>query len=165
MAYFLSVLRALNDAGVDYVIVGGVATVLHGHLRFTANVNLIIRMDRDNVLLTLEALKLRGLVPRQPVDPQDFADPVRRRAWVTQQGMMVFSFFDPTNAATGVDLFADDTRDFAGLYARSDIKQLGDTPVRVCALDDLIAMKSLTGRSIDEQDVEALTLIQQHGSE
>ena len=36
---FEPVLKALNEAGVRYVIVGGVAVVLHGHLRATADLD------------------------------------------------------------------------------------------------------------------------------
>ncbi|MEX1311252.1 MAG: hypothetical protein AB1Z65_12585 [Candidatus Sulfomarinibacteraceae bacterium] len=34
---FVPVLKALNDAGVRYLVVGGVAVVLHGHLRTTGD--------------------------------------------------------------------------------------------------------------------------------
>ena len=39
---FEPVFRALNDAGVRYVIVGGFATVLHGHPRLTADIDLVL---------------------------------------------------------------------------------------------------------------------------
>jgi uncharacterized protein (DUF1330 family) len=38
-----SVLSALNAAGVRYLVVGGVAVVLHGHLRTTAALDLVIQ--------------------------------------------------------------------------------------------------------------------------
>jgi hypothetical protein len=44
------ILDALNQARVRYLIVGGVADVLHGYLRTTADLDLIIQLDRDNVL-------------------------------------------------------------------------------------------------------------------
>jgi len=44
------ILDALNRAHVRYLIVGGVAVVLHGYLRTTAALDLIIQLDRDNVL-------------------------------------------------------------------------------------------------------------------
>ncbi len=162
VSYFLPVLRALNDADINYVIVGGVATLLHGHLRVTADVDLVISLDPVNVARTLDVMRVLNLRPRLPLDPAGFADPVQRRHWVRERGMMVFSFFDPTNATTGVDFFADDDIDFVGLKTRSEIKTLGPLAVRVCSLDDLIAMKTVTGRAIDRQDVEALNIIREH---
>jgi predicted nucleotidyltransferase len=162
VAYFQPILRALNDAKVEYVIVGGVATVLHGHLRVTADVDLVINLDRVNVVRTLDVLQRTGLRPRLPVDPSDFADPTVRADWVERRAMTVFSFYDPTNAVAGVDLFADDQQDFEGLWARSEMKPLGDLIVRVCSLDDLIAMKTSADRGIDRQDIEALKRIRDH---
>ncbi|MGH7318339.1 MAG: hypothetical protein ACRELA_01720 [Candidatus Rokuibacteriota bacterium] len=37
------VFKALNDSGVRYVVVGGLAVVLHGHARLTVDVDLISR--------------------------------------------------------------------------------------------------------------------------
>jgi hypothetical protein len=43
------VLKALNEADVRYLVVGGVAVVLHGHLRTTADLDLAVELERDNV--------------------------------------------------------------------------------------------------------------------
>ena len=43
------VLVGLSDARVQYLVVGGVAVVLHGHLRTTADLDLVIRLEPDNV--------------------------------------------------------------------------------------------------------------------
>jgi predicted nucleotidyltransferase len=56
------VLAALNDAGVRYLIVGGVAVVLHGHLRATADLDLVVRLEDDNARRAVEALA----VPDRP---------------------------------------------------------------------------------------------------
>ena len=42
MALFEPVFRALNDTGARYVVVGGLATVLHGYARFTADADLVV---------------------------------------------------------------------------------------------------------------------------
>lgn len=41
MSLYLPPFKALNDANVKYVVVGGVATVLHGYARLTMDVDLI----------------------------------------------------------------------------------------------------------------------------
>ena len=159
MAYFTPVLQALNDAGVEYVIVGGVATVLHGHARLTTDIDLVIDLERSNVERAVDVLTKLGLKPRLPVDPKQFADPVVRKEWVEQRGMMVFSMFDPSNATVGVDIFADGKQDFQKLRQRSVMKKITGAEIRVCSLDDLIEMKTAAGRPIDQQDVESLKVI------
>jgi hypothetical protein len=54
MSAFMPVIEAFNRAGVSYVIVGGVATVLHGHLRLTSDVDFVIRLDRANASKAIE---------------------------------------------------------------------------------------------------------------
>ena len=43
-----SLVRALNEAGVRYLIVGGLAVVAHGHARFTGDVDLVVDLEADN---------------------------------------------------------------------------------------------------------------------
>ena len=45
-----AILRALNDADVRYLIVGGLAVVAHGYVRYTADVDLVLDLERDNAL-------------------------------------------------------------------------------------------------------------------
>lgn len=60
-------LQALNSAGVRYLVVGGVAVVLHGHLRTTADLDLVVQLERENVLKAVRALAGLGYRPRAPV--------------------------------------------------------------------------------------------------
>jgi hypothetical protein len=39
----------LNEVGAKYVLVGGLAIVLQGYPRFTADIDLLIKVDRENV--------------------------------------------------------------------------------------------------------------------
>ena len=68
------ILDALNQAHVRYLVVGGVAVVLHGYLRTTADLDLIIQLDRDNVLRAIRTLQDHHYCPRAPVAVEDFAN-------------------------------------------------------------------------------------------
>ena len=65
------VLGALNSAGVRYLIVGGVAVVLHGHLRTTADLDLVVQLERDNVLRAMPDLIALKSQARRPLDLDD----------------------------------------------------------------------------------------------
>jgi Nucleotidyl transferase of unknown function (DUF2204) len=55
MAIFAPVFRALHEAGVPFLVIGGHAVVLHGHLRNTFDLDLLIsesRFDEGRVALT-----------------------------------------------------------------------------------------------------------------
>ena len=51
------------------------------------------------------------------------------------------------------------TLDFAGMYSRAVIFDIANTQVKVAAIDDLIAMKSVVGHEIDLMDIEHLNTI------
>jgi hypothetical protein len=67
------VLAALNAAEVRYLIAGGVAVVLHGHLRTTADLDLVVALDHANASRAILALQSLGFRPRAPVPADQFA--------------------------------------------------------------------------------------------
>ena len=156
MPLFAPLFEALNREEVRYVVVGGLATVLHGHARLTADVDLVIDLSPDEARRGLDVLLGLGFEPRLPVDPTDFADEEIRRGWIEERGMRVFSLFDPANPMRSVDLFAEHPIDFDDLWDRAEVVPLRSTAVRVASLPDLIELKRLAGRPKDLADVEKL---------
>ena len=153
-----SLFRTLNDEGGRYVLVGGLAVVLHGHLRATGDVDLVVDLSADQVHRTLSALEQAGFRPYAPVPASDFADPGRRAEWARDKAMLVFSL-RPSGGVPMVDLFLHPPTPFDGLWDRSVVVSMRGVPVRVAALDDLIELKRRAGRPEDIADVEALTEI------
>ena len=156
---FEPIFIALNDAGVRYVVVGGVAVVLHGHVRVTVDLDLVVDLEPAAAALAIEALTRLGLRPRVPVDALDFADPVQRAGWISEKGMRVLMLHDPADALVEVDVFVESPAPFEELFARSEEVDLGSTSVRIASIDDLIAMKRVAGRPQDLVDIEALQII------
>lgn len=165
MAVIEPVFEALNDAGSRYVVVGGLAAVLHGYARLTADIDLAVDLSATEAAKTAQALSAIGLVPRAPVELRDLASEDKRAAWSTEHHALVLSLWDPHNPMRAVDVFIQHPLPFEGLYARAELKLLHRTHVRVASLDDLIALKRLAGRPHDLQDIEALTEIKRrlHG--
>jgi predicted nucleotidyltransferase len=159
MSQFVSIFRLLNDSNVRYVVVGGVATLLHGYVRMTADLDLIVDLDAAEAEKAIRALTDYGFKPRIPVDPLSFADIKERTRWVDEKGMQVFSLYHPTSMVLTVDLFARHPIPFEQLWQRSVLMDLGDTKVRVCSIDDLIEMKRQAGRHKDLADIEQLIKI------
>ena len=53
---FLKVLKAMEDEGVDYILIGGFAVILHGLPRFTIGMDFFMKMAEKNVQKLREAL-------------------------------------------------------------------------------------------------------------
>ena len=159
MALFEPVFDALGAAGVRYVVVGGVAVVLHGHARLTADLDIAVDLTPEAAAAAMAALEALGLRPRLPVDSSGFADPAVRARWIDERGMKVFSMWDPENPLLSVDVFVENPIDFEELWERSEVVELGDSQPRVASIADLIRLKHLADRPQDRADIEALEAI------
>jgi hypothetical protein len=153
------IFAALEASRVRYLVVGGVAVVLHGHPRFTADLDLVIALDRPNLRAARAALEGLGYRPRAPVSLEQFVDPDVRRGWVEDKGMTVFSLWSPHFPATEIDLFASEPLPFEAAYARAARLDLGELTVTVASIRDLIALKRQAGRPQDLEDVRTLEAI------
>lgn len=139
------------------MIAGGLAVVAHGYVRFTADIDILLAMDADNLAAAIKALQELSYQPRAPVPMEQVLDPAMRQAWIREKGLTVFSLFSAAHPATEVDIFLDAPLDFEALYARAvDLDLMPGTPARFCGLDDLIAMKRQAGRPRDAEDIRQL---------
>jgi hypothetical protein len=150
------VLSALNQSGVRYLVVGGVAVVLHGFLRTTRDLDLVIQLEADNVRRALQALKGLGFQPVVPVPMEAFADPEIRESWIRDKNLIVFSLWHPDRPGFQIDVFASEPFDFQQIYERALRVPLERTDATVISARDLIALKRQAGRSQDLADIEAL---------
>lgn len=156
MGFFEDTIRGLDEAGVRYVVVGGVAVVLHGHLRVTFDLDLIVDLAPTEARKAMDTLSALGFRPKVPVDAAEFADPATRARWIDEKGMTVFAFWHPENPDSIVDVFVDEPIDFEDLWTRSVVARLESTEVRIASIPDLIELKRRAGRPNDLADIEVL---------
>lgn len=150
------VLEALYKSEARYLVVGGVAVVLHGHPRFTADLDLVLALDEPNVRLAMKALQSLGYRPRAPVGADDFANRSIREEWIRDKNLTVFSMWSGKLPATEIDIFVREPFEFDDAYARALSVDLPFARVSVASLDDLIALKKAAGRPKDLEDIAAL---------
>src|SRR5512137_2169375 len=153
---FIGLFTLLVEARVRFVVVGGLALLLHGLDRLTADVDLVLDLSVDATADAVRALTASGYRSMAPVNPLELADPARRAEWQSSRGMKVFSFWDSTNLRPTVDVMLDPVVSFADLYAGAKLISIGGTPVRVASIPHLIALKEAAGRPQDHADIERL---------
>ena len=71
---FEKLLVRLADADVKFVLVGGVAVTLHGYVRLTEDVDIIIAGDSANITKLLHSLSTYGEGFARELSPADFTD-------------------------------------------------------------------------------------------
>ena len=159
MSVFEPIFQILNAGGVRYVVVGGLATVLHGYARLTADVDLAVDLAPEKATKMIQVLVAKGFRPQVPVLPQEFANPIVREIWLREKHMRAFSLVDPTNPMRVVDLLLKPEVPFEELLARSQEVVLNRTKIKIASIDDLIALKRHAGRPQDLVDIEQLETI------
>ena len=153
---FIGLFAILAAARVRFVLVGGVALVLHGLDRLTADVDLVIDLSTESVRAAVQALTAAGYRPLAPVDPIALADPAKRLEWQTVRNMQVFSFWDSTNKRPTIDVMLQSPVSFEDLWAAASVMNIAGHEIRVASIEHLIRMKAAAGRAQDLADIERL---------
>jgi hypothetical protein len=154
-----TILRALNDADVRYLIVGGLAVVAHGYVRYTADVDIVLDLERDNALRAMKALNAIAYRPLVPVDAMDFADEEKRRVWIREKNMLVFQMRNPDRESTRLDIFVKEPFAFTEEFAQAKWEEVAGIRAPVLRYDELIRLKRSSGRPQDLIDIDQLELM------
>jgi hypothetical protein len=153
---FIGLFAVLAGARVRFVVIGGLALLLHGIDRLTADVDLVIDLAPEPASDAVRALTTAGYRPLAPVDPLALADAEQRRQWRTTHNMQVFSFWDSTASRPTVDVLLDPVVPFDELWADAAMVSIGSYSIRIASIAHLIRMKEAAGRPQDRPDVERL---------
>ncbi len=148
---FFAIIRRLSEEKVKYIVIGGVAAIIHGVPRATFDLDIVIDFSRQNVKKFNKILDEFNLLPLVPILPIDLADEKKRREWVRRKNAKVINFRDPKNIYS-VDVVL--------IY---DYKKLKKTEIvveevrfNVIDKDTLIELKRKAGRDIDIRDIRNL---------
>ena len=158
-----TIVKALNDAKVQYLIVGGVAVVAHGYERLTKDVDLVIGLEPENIIRGLRALMAVGYNLRIPVTPEQFADPALREEWRRKKNMIVLQVWSDAHRRTPIDVFVYEPFDFARELERAlRVPVFGNELATIVSYDTLLRLKKAAGRRQDLADIEKLRKLDPH---
>jgi hypothetical protein len=146
-------LRRLAQAGVDFLVIGGVAVAVQGYGRSTKDLDIVYATNAANlerlgeVLVDLGA-RLRGIREDVPFMPD--ARTLRRTAILTLETPL-----------GGLDLLVDPegSARYEEMRERAVLVDLDGVEIRVVALEDLLSMKRAAGRPQDVADTDALLTV------
>jgi hypothetical protein len=151
-----AILRILLDAGVDFVLIGGVAAIAHGASTATRDVHIALPMDLDNLRRLLEALR--------PLDAVHFTRPDIPLHRHEPEQLARFRVLLLQTRLGRLDVLAEvDTLGAAADLPRVDLPVLSDRMVPVLARDALIQVKRHLGRPKDLLVVSELEALEDAG--
>jgi hypothetical protein len=148
-----SILRALAEHHVEFVVIGGLAAVAHGSRRMTRDIDVVVSPDDENLSRLESALRDLGAVQlvEHPAEKQiESADIAMIALGTTLHTRSPAGRLDIVGAPAGA-------APYPQLKRRAIRSKVGGVDVNVAGLDDLIAMKRASGRPLDLQDIADLT--------
>lgn len=153
MSFLEKVCAALREADVRYAIAGGYAVALHGAVRGTIGVDVVLHWTKRTLAKAEAALNGVGLVSRLPVSARDVFE--FRDEYVRNRNLTTWNFYNPDDPSEQVGIVI--TYDLTGKQGkRLKCVTLPSGPVQVLSLKDLIGMKRASGRPQDIEDIRAL---------
>jgi predicted nucleotidyltransferase len=136
-------LQRLDDAGIEFVLVGGYAAMLHGSSLLTRDVDVCAVLTPDTIERLRDAFREMHPVHRLSSPKQSFLD-------VPESGATLENLYLDTDLGT-LDLLSRITGvgDYARVARDAVEVELFGQRVRAISLDDLIAAKEALGRDKD----------------
>ncbi len=143
---FCDVLEILNRENASYVVVGGLAVVMHGVARDIADLDIVVDPSTNEAQRCMHALALAGFIP-------SISLPL--------QLLTVVRLFDRFQRE--IDVFIRYYIPFEELWSKSKSVIVGNQTARIAGLEHVLQMKHLYNRPEDLADIETLTRLPDNG--
>lgn len=156
--FYAEVLKALNRKGAEYVVIGGIALNLHGVPRATADLDIAIGLEKENLEKIAGALKVLGYRPRVPIKVDEFTIENLEK-WRKEKKMEAFTFWNPKKPYEEVDILINNPMDFGEIEKSKEVIEAGGVKIPIASIEHLIKLKKISGREQDKSDIIALKKI------
>jgi hypothetical protein len=150
---FSNLLERLVKAGVDFVIVGGFAGVVHGCTYVTQDVDICCDFSVANLLALQTAIS--------DLDPVHRMTPGRKKLQLTEQtcGQFKNLYLDTKIGQLDCMSFIDGLGDYGQVKRASRLVEVENTKMYVLSLDALIKTKRAMNRPRDKEAILQLEAI------
>lgn len=137
------VIDSLNKHQVEYVIIGGYAIIMHGFLRATEDIDIVLRMNEKNILNFQKALRVH--YDDKSIDEINF-DELSRYS--------VIRYGTPDNYYIDIISRIGEAFDYNNI--ERDCKTIDGIKYSIASVESLLQMKKNTFREKDQLDIHFL---------
>ncbi len=147
----------MNEAGIRYLIVGGVAVNLHGHRRFTADVDILLALDEENLEKMTALMHAMKYVERLPIELKELNNQEKVKQLLEEKGMTAYTFLSNGRERIDVDVLASASLSFDSYDQHKVMLDIDEAvQVPVVSINDLISLKKEANRAKDIEDIKIL---------
>ncbi|HMN26447.1 MAG TPA: hypothetical protein PKE38_18210, partial [Ignavibacteriaceae bacterium] len=137
------VCNALEKAKIPYAIVGGYAVALHGALRGTIDIDIVINWTLENLRKVEIGLNQLGLISQLPINSDNIF--YFRDEYIKNRNLIAWSFYDPKNPTHQVDIIIN----YDLTTGHTKTIKTHSIDLKILSIKDLIKMKKSSGRPQD----------------
>jgi hypothetical protein len=148
--------QSLHQHQVRYLICGGVAINLYGIPRATADLDILLDFDENNLENFLECVKEFGYQQGLPISILELSDQQKRMNLIQEKNLIAMSFFSSTFQMVTLDVLVDIPFDFETLWKNRSERNSTQTPLYLVSVEDLVLLKQYSNREQDRLDIESL---------
>lgn len=148
--FLIKVVNALKDNKVNYAITGGYAVALHGAVRATVDIDIVVNISKDSFKKAEKALNSIRLQSKLPVNSEDVFN--FRKEYIENRNMIAWSFVNDVDPTELVDIII--TQDLKKIKTKR--VKIIDSIINIVSIDDLIKIKEKSNRPQDIEDIKSL---------
>ena len=156
MDSYKHVFEELDQANVQYIIVGGVAMNLLGCPRFTNDIDILLALDVKNLEAMKKAMEVLGYEQRIPLALDELGDEKKAVQFVHERNLLAYTFYNPKDILYSLDVIVGDSLEFDRYKKNLVHKEVWGLSLPVVSIDDLICLKQKSDREKDALDVAML---------
>lgn len=148
------ILDELVQAGVEFLVIGGVAVGYHGHVRATKDVDVVPAPDAVNLARLAEVLKRLDaeVEGASEFESEELPDPLDPQALALGGNWVLLTRLGRLDVMQWI---GDDPL-WARLSPAALEDEVGGLTIKIVSYEDLVALKELAGRPEDIIDLERL---------
>ncbi|MBN1268250.1 MAG: nucleotidyl transferase AbiEii/AbiGii toxin family protein [Kiritimatiellae bacterium] len=156
--FFGDLLEDLLEAGLEFVLCGGMAAVLHGVERTTLDLDISVSLDPGNVPRLAAVMESLGLRPRVPVNPHILGEAEEVARLVREKHAVVFTFVHPDDPFLHVDIFIKPELTYERLIGHAVDMPFRGRTLKVLSAESLLELKRAIQppREKDKMDIAVL---------
>jgi hypothetical protein len=156
---YLGIFEQLHKHQVKYLLCGGLAVNIYGIPRMTADIDLILDFDKDN-LKKFEICVVNAFYQSQiPVSLSLLSTQQERIKLVKEKNLIALSYFNTRGNVMSMDVLIDVPLNFADMWERKTTRTADEIDIHIVSINDLIKLKEYSNRKQDQDDIYLLSQI------
>lgn len=154
---FFKLFEALNREKVKFLLCGGLAVNIYGIPRMTADIDILLDFNEDNLERFEKTVKLLLFQQSIPLSIKTFVSAEQRKKAVSENNLIAFSYYNSSSGYMNLDVLIDVPFEFNELWAKRTVKNYKTTEIPLVSIQDLIELKKYSNRLQDQKDISLLS--------